>query len=145
LEITNASIALDRAGLPHIGATVANNNGEPFVVYAVLPGADLAANWNDLALATIKRKTKLVGHLQVFNDGTAAANSYHITCFLSDVAVASASDPVIGKATVSLAPGADRVLTFDFNPAQAVSGKYVVARIDQSGNPSNNTAAIVIP
>jgi hypothetical protein len=137
---------LDSVGLPHFGAT-ANAYNQTVGFYAYSFGADLTASWNDLAPTTIKGKSELVGHLQVSSDGTAAADGYHITCYLSDTSAGSASEPVLGKATVSLAAGASRVLTFDFDPAKAPSGKYIVAQIATKpgeANP-NNTAAIMIP
>jgi len=139
-------IALDSAGLPYVGATAADTSlVEGF--YTFLSAPDLIASWSDIALIT-KGKPKVLGHLRVLNDGNAVANGYNITCFLSDSSTASESDPVIGGATVSLAAGANRVVTFSFDPAKAPSGKYVVAQISTKPgefNANNKSAAIMIP
>ena len=146
--VFHPSIKLDTAGVPHIGVTAAANGGREEAVFAFLSEPDLTAHWNDIGLTTVRGKSVLLGHLKVVSDATASANGFHIDCYLSDRAVLSASDPVIGKASVSLAAGASRVITFDFDPSVASSGKYVIARVitkPGEANPNNNTAAIMIP
>jgi hypothetical protein len=136
------------AGLPYIASTA----DDPYAgvyegFYVFLSAPDLAATWNDIALTTTA-SPRVLAHLKVLNDGNATASGYDVTCFLSDTSTPSESDPVIAKATVSLAAGASRVLNFSFDPANAPSGKYLVAQIaTKSGeaNPNNNTAAILIP
>lgn len=146
----DTQIALNSAGLPYIAATADNPGTSPNVhegFYAFVSAPDLTANWNDIAMS-MKGKPKLIAHLLVLNDGNAIGRRYNITCFLSKTATATSSDPVLGTATVTLSPGASRIITFDFDPARAPTGQYVVAQIQTQigeANSNNNTAAIQIP
>lgn len=136
------------AGLPYIASTADDPNERIYEgFYAFFSAPDLAAKWNDIALTTNGRP-KVVAHLQVLNDGNADANGYDVTCFLSDTSTGIQSSPSIAKATVSLAPGASRVLDFSFDRNKAPSGKYLIAQIATKpgeSNPNNNTAVIQIP
>jgi hypothetical protein len=140
---------LNPAGLPYI-ATTAGSGTSPSITegfYTFVSAPDLSANWNDITLTT-KGKPKLIAHLRVLNDGNAAGDGYELTCFLSQSSTVSSADPEVGKATLSLAAGASRVLTFEFDPSKAPSGEYLVAQIvtkPGEANPDNNTAAIMIP
>ena len=136
----------------YVKATDAAGNTDPTpasYTWTITPAQmpNLSGNWKSL---TTKSKGKqIAGTLQVINSGNAAAGSFSVTYYLSNDGITPLN--ILSSNTVAgLKAGKSTNLTFSYNTATSLTGKYIIAVIDSGNqiaetNENNNIAVSRIP